>query len=90
MGKSTHVFGGIRLFCLVFSFFFSFFFLCLFFFLSLFFFFVLLSSFLRSGLLCCDIVPGTLAFHLLYLDKVRLFGLLCFTVCDHIIFISPG
>ena len=38
--------------------------------------------------LLCSLVPGTLAFYLLYLDDLRLFGLLCFTVCDHIICIS--
>ena len=38
-----------------------------------------------SGLFRCVIVPGTLALHLLYLDELRPFGLLCFTVCDRVI-----
>ena len=41
-------------------------------------------------LLCSCRLPGTLliALHLPYLDELRLLGLLCFTVCDHIICIS--
>ena len=66
----------------------SFVLLC-FLFRSLFFFFFLLF-FSWSGLFCCVLVPGTLSFHLLYLDKLRLFVLLCFTVCDHRICISLG
>ena len=47
--------------------------------------------FLWSGLFCCVLEPGTLALHLLYLDDLRLFGLLCFTVvCDHRMCISLG
>ena len=55
-------------------------------------FFSFLSHFfLRSGLsVCCVIVSGTAAFHLLYLDELRLFGLLCFTVCDRRICILLG
>ena len=58
-----------------FFFHFSFFFLLLSF--SFFFFFQVFSLFLFSlfswpGLFCCVIVPGTLAFHLLYLDKLQL------------------
>ena len=49
---------------------------------------------LWSGLfcrLCCVLVAGALALHLLYLDEMRLFGLLCFTVvCDHSRCISLG
>ena len=41
------------------------------------------SLFVWSGLFCCVLAPGTLAFHLLYLDELRMFGLLCFTVCGH-------
>ena len=52
--------------------------------------FSLFLFFLWSGLLCCVLVPGTLALHLLYLAELRLFGLLCFAVCDHIISISLG
>ena len=53
----------------------------------LFFFF---SFFLWCGLFCV-LVPGALVLHLPYLDKLRLFGLLCFTaVCDHRICISLG
>ena len=49
------------------------------------------SFFLYSGLFCCVLVPGTLGLHLFYLDELRLFGLLCFTVvCDNIIGISVG
>ena len=49
------------------------------FFSSIFFFF--LSLFLSwSGLFGSVLVPGTLAFHMLYVDELRLFGLLCFTV----------
>ena len=59
-------------------------------FCSVFFFFC--SLFLRCGLICCVLAPGTLstlliAFNLLYLDESRLFDLLCFAVCDHIIFV---
>ena len=45
----------------------------------------LCSLFLWSGLFCCCVlVPGTPALHLLYLDELRLFGLLCIAVvCDH-------
>ena len=51
---------------------------------------VFIFLFLWSGLFCCVLVPGTLAFHLLYLDELRLFGLLCLTVCDHRNCISLG
>ena len=47
---------------------------CFFFFLSLFF-------FLWSGLFRCVLVSGTLAFHLLYLDELRWFGLILWLVC---------
>ena len=33
-----------------------------------------------SGLFRCVLVPGTLALHLLYLDELQLYGLLCFGV----------
>ena len=36
------------------------------------------------------LVPGTLAFHLLYVGELRPIGVLCLTVCDHIICISLG
>ena len=36
-----------------------------------------------SGLLCCVLQPCTLALHLLYIDELRLVGLLCCKVCDH-------
>ena len=47
-----------------------------------------LVSFLFSFFHClacfyCVLVPYSLAIHLLYLDELRLLGLLCFTVCDH-------
>ena len=58
----------------------------LFFFLLFFFFFFFF--FIWSGLFCCVLVPGMLAFHLVYLDEFRLFGLLCFTVCDYRMCIS--
>ena len=45
---------------------------------SLFFSFVFVSSF--HGLAC--FVAGTLAFHLLYLEELQLFGLFRLTVCD--------
>ena len=41
--------------------------------------FFFLPIFIFSGLSCCVLVSGTLALHLLYLDKLRLFGLLCLT-----------
>ena len=67
----------------------SFFWLC---FIFLFFssFFLFFPFFLWSRLFCCcALVPGTLTLHLLYLNEMRLFGLLCFTVvCDHIFCIS--
>ena len=44
--------------------------------------------FLWSGLFCCVLVPVTLAFHLIYLGELRLYGLLCPTVFDHIISLS--
>ena len=54
-------------------------------------FFFCFSFFSRSGLFCCVLAIGTLALHLLYLDELRLFGLLCFTaVCDHTNCISLG
>ena len=52
---------------------------CFAFFFFPFFFFLFFSLFLWSGLFCCVLVPGTLALHLLYVDELRLFGLLCFT-----------
>ena len=62
---------------------------CLFFFASS---FSLFSSFFHG--LACFVVfsyPGTPAPHLLYLDALRLFGLLCFTIiCDDVICISLG
>ena len=52
-------------------------------FLFIFSFFLLFLSW--SGLFCCVLVSCTPALSL-YLDDLRLFGLLCFTVvCDHII-----
>ena len=50
--------------------------------------FFLFFSFFTVWLVLFAIVLGTLAFHLLYLDEVRLFGLLCFTACDHTICFS--
>ena len=50
-----------------------------------FFFFLLLSSLFKVWSFGCVLVPGTLAFHLLYLDELWLFGLLCFTVFDYIV-----
>ena len=45
--------------------------------------------FMVGPVLCCVLVPGTLAFHLLYTlmncDCLQLFGLLYLTVCHHII-----
>ena len=42
-----------------------------------------------SGCLSCYVlVPGALAFYLPHFDLLWLFGLLCLTVCGHIIFIS--
>ena len=53
--------------------------------------FLFFSFFSWSGLFCCVLVPGTLALHLIYLDELRVFGLLCFTVvCDHRIYFSLG
>ena len=49
------------------------------------------SLFSWSGLFCCVVVTGALTFHLLYLDELRLFGILCFTVvCGHRTFVSLG
>ena len=69
-----------RWFCFVFKLFFLFFFSLL---------FPFLSFFSWSGSFCCVLEPGTLALYLFYIDELRLFGLLCFTVvCDHRICIS--
>ena len=51
--------------------------------LLLFFSLLVFLFFVMSGCFWCVLVPGTLALHLTYLDELRLFGLLCFTVCDH-------
>ena len=61
-------------------------------FLFLFFFvFPFFSCSILSALLSCVLVLGTPALHLLYLDELRLPGLLCFTiVCDNRIIISLG
>ena len=46
--------------------------------------FLMFLFFLWPDLFCCVLVPDTLVFHLLYLDELRLFGLLCLTVvCDN-------
>ena len=58
--------------------------LCSFFLFCFSFFFSLFFSLVWSGLFCCVLVLGTLALPLLYLAELRLFGLLCLTVCDHI------
>ena len=51
---------------------------------SSFFLLFLFSFFLLSGLFGCVLVPGTLAFHSLDLDELRLlFGSLCLTVVYH-------
>ena len=55
--------------------------------------FHIFSSSFCYGLACFVVfsfVPSTLAFHLVYLDELILFGSLCFTVRDHIICISLG
>ena len=44
--------------------------------------------FFWSGLFCCIIVPGTLAFQLPYLDQLRSFMFFCLTESDHKICIS--
>ena len=51
--------------------------------------FFVFSSFI-AWLVWCVLVSGTLAFHLPYLDGLRLFGLLSRRVCDHIICTSVG
>ena len=61
-----------RLFCFLFFFFFLF---CYFLFFFLFF-----SFWMVWLVLLCSRTRYTLALHLLYLDELRLFGLLCFTV----------
>ena len=51
-------------------------------------FFLFLWSSLACLVVSSVLVPGTLAFYFLYLDKLRLFALLCLTAGDHIICIS--
>ena len=55
-------------------------------------FFVYFSSYFPyfswSGLFCCVLVPGTLAFHLPYLDELRLLCFFSVSFCDHRICIS--
>ena len=46
--------------------------------------FVLFFLVLWSGLFCCVLVPGTLAFHLLCVDKLQSFLFFSVSVCDHI------
>ena len=87
IGRCSFPFRSIDLFASRSSEHLSFVLLCLFvFFFSFLLFFCPFFLFLLwSGLLCCVLVPGTLALDLPYLDELRLFGSLCFTVvCDHI------
>ena len=69
----------------------SFCFLFLFAFVLFSFCFRFLFIFFRLFVFVFDVlVPGTLAFHFLYVGELRPIGVLCLTVCDHIICISLG